>query len=596
MERAADAAAYQVFRAALPSAQYHALIARLRKVCDHDHKDQWHPRSERAVKTPGLRELLAAVETRTILHYSLGKAGHEAGALEGIRVGNSTPIVTSYDPASSSSALSSSARFDAVLCTEVLEYLPDEDVPWMLEEFFRCANRLVCITITTYPQARVLPDVTRLPNRPRDASWWLRHVEEASSHHPAIHWKLVLQTRTALGCKVARVREGGLCFNGPPTVWVLTDDHPGNTSQSVGLAQALGWRYEVKELRFTKLVNLYDGLFGAFGATRLGLNRDRSASLAPPWPDLVIATGWRTAHVARWVHRQSRDRTRLVQLGRKGGHVADRYDAVVSCEYFRLPPHPRRIEIVAPLTPVIHERLQEAAERWQGLFAHAPYPRIALLVGGTSRLYRLDAETARRMGEEVGAFARNAGGFVFATTSRRTGEAATAALGTGLGEASSIHTWQPGQQDNPYFGYLALADVLVVTGDSESMLGEAVATGKPVYIYPLPERQPSLRTRLKELVVGCAQKPPLHQPGTAQRQGWLAYLCARLIERGVVLPPNDLNRLHQTLSRWGMARFFGEPLVTEKSSGWREIDDVARWVRARVGLSEHTSKTLKTIL
>jgi hypothetical protein len=228
------------------------------------------------------------------------------------------------------------------------------------------------------------------------------------------------------------------------------------------------------------------------------------------------------------------------------------------------------------------------------LFAQAPYPRIALLVGGTSKLYRLDAETARRMGEEVGAFARAAGGCVFATTSRRTGPAATAALRTGLGEASHTHAWQAGQLDNPYLGYLALADVLVVTGDSESMLAEAVATGKPVYIHPLPERQTSLRTRLKERVVGLARKLPLHPPGTVQRQPCLAYLCARLIERGVVLPPNDLNTLHQTLTRWGMARFFGEPLVTEKSSGWREIDDVARWVRTRVGLSEHWSEPIKT--
>jgi mitochondrial fission protein ELM1 len=54
-------------------------------------------------------------------------------------------------------------------------------------------------------------------------------------------------------------------------VWVLTDTHPGNTTQTVGLAQALGWSYETKALRFTPLIHLHDILFGAFGATRLGL-------------------------------------------------------------------------------------------------------------------------------------------------------------------------------------------------------------------------------------------------------------------------------------------------------------------------------------
>ena len=37
--------------------------------------------------------------------------------------------------------------------------------------------------------------------------------------------------------------------------------------------------------------------------------------------------------------------------------------------------------------------------------------------------------------------------------------------------------------DNPYLGYLALADYLIVTGDSISMASECCYTGKPVFIY-----------------------------------------------------------------------------------------------------------------
>ena len=37
--------------------------------------------------------------------------------------------------------------------------------------------------------------------------------------------------------------------------------------------------------------------------------------------------------------------------------------------------------------------------------------------------------------------------------------------------------------DNPYFGYLARADHIIVTGDSVSMCSEACATPKPVYIF-----------------------------------------------------------------------------------------------------------------
>ena len=48
-----------------------------------------------------------------------------------------------------------------------------------------------------------------------------------------------------------------------------------------------------------------------------------------------------------------------------------------------------------------------------------------------------------------------------------------------------LYRWRPGDSSNPYFGILALSEALVVTADSVSMLSEACATGKPVYMADL---------------------------------------------------------------------------------------------------------------
>ncbi len=105
----------------------------------------------------------------------------------------------------------------------------------------------------------------------------------------------------------------------------------------------------------------------------------------------------------------------------------------MSCAHFGLSPHPRRMEIIVPVNPVGPDRLNHAATQWPNLFGGARRPHIVLLVGGTSSFCMLDEETARRLGQEISAFAEAAGGTVHALTSRRTGERQAEALKETLG-------------------------------------------------------------------------------------------------------------------------------------------------------------------
>ena len=68
--------------------------------------------------------------------------------------------------------------------------------------------------------------------------------------------------------------------------------------------------------------------------------------------------------------------------------------------------------------------------------------------------------------------------------SRRTAPGVRDALRTGL-EPLGGWVWDM-TGDNPYFGLLALADAIVATEDSVSMVSEAVATSAPVMLATLP--------------------------------------------------------------------------------------------------------------
>ena len=335
----------------------------------------------------------------------------------------------------------------------------------------------------------------------------------------------------------------------------------------VGLAEALGWPYETKQLHFTALNRISNRLLGA---SLLSLDAKRSDRLAPPWPDLVVAMGRRCAPVARWVKRQSGGRTRLVQLGRKAANVAADFDLAVTCLHFQLPPHPKRVDLLLPPTQVTPARLQQAAERWAGLFGDAPHPRVALLVGGTTAHHRLDAATAARMAAQVEAFARSLGGSLTCVTSRRSGAAVEAALQQAA-PGAHCHFWRRERQENPYLGYLALADILVVTGESESMLAEAADAAKPLYIYPVPAKPAGLRSRLAARVLAAAWR------GSG--------FCDWLIQFGVVVPPRDLAVMHRGMVETGVARLFGEgPSVGAPAAPPPRFDGVLARIRALVEL------------
>lgn len=564
LERGADAAGFQPFNARRPSSKFRRLRAM--------NSAPAGPMALQADAWRGLKILSSQTGGGDCVHYTFGdKSPAGMAGLASRQAHGCHPLADLTD--------NGTARPTGVICSRLLEYLPDEDLPWIVDEMFARAERFVYLVIDDQDPS-TLPGLSR---RTRDPEWWLSLVEGAARRQPAIHWRLAIRERRAGGRSRWVHRGGGRCLGAPPVVWVLADDKAGHGIQSRALAKALGWPVEIRQLRFNLLNYLSNALLGP---SLRSLDLRGSDMLEPPWPDLVISVGRRTAPVARWIGEQSAGATRLVHLGRKGGEIADDFDLVVGCAHFRQFAHPRRMETVAPLNPLDRKTLDLAARRWQGLFGDAPRPHIALIVGGASALHQLDVATARRMGEEVRGFAGSLGGSVAAVTSPRTSAAAADALEHALGPSNIVHRWNPDLSENPYIGYLAAADILVVSGESESMLSEAVATGKALLIYPLPERRPGLRARIAEAVLRRSRKPRINKRGTIRPQRGLQYLCARLIDRGWVRPRRDLTLLHRALVESGVAQMFGREASSPEGPVLHEAERVAERVRAIMGWAD----------
>lgn len=287
----------------------------------------------------------------------------------------------------------------------------------------------------------------------------------------------------------------------PPSqpVWVLADPRAGTAAQALGIAERLGGGHRVVPLEWGPLARLPLPV-----PTLAGL-RDRSG-FAPPWPQLAISAGRRSAPVARWLAGRGVRIVHCMRAWPAAGidlMVIGRHDLSAA----RLRRDPAEAPNILPILGATHgltpDRLREARAAAPDLTA-LPSPRIALLVGGKVRGEGLDPAVAAGLGAQVVGFA----GSVMATTSRRTGEAAADALAASLAPVPHrLHRWGRGGA-NPLLAFMAWADALVVTGDSISMLSESLVTAAPIFIAPLGGEGPR-HLAMHESLYAAGQARPI---------------------------------------------------------------------------------------
>ncbi len=263
----------------------------------------------------------------------------------------------------------------------------------------------------------------------------------------------------------------------PLTTWFMTTGEAGFRSQARGLAERLtpdprelvvGLRFPWNRLPVALTPNPFALLDPA---------RDRPA---PPWPDLLISCGRRTVALAMAIRRASERRTLAVHvqdpLARPDGFdlvIAMQHDAVSG---------PNVLKVVTALHGVTAEKLAEAGGAWRDRLGAGPAPLAGVLIGGPTggRLFPTAAFIAalKRL--------RTAGARLAIAPSRRTPPALVAAVETAFAGDPHVFIWDR-QSDNPYLGILALADRLMVTSDSVSMISEALASGHPVEVFGEPQ-------------------------------------------------------------------------------------------------------------
>jgi hypothetical protein len=196
---------------------------------------------------------------------------------------------------------------------------------------------------------------------------------------------------------------------------------------------------------------------------------------------------------------------------------------------------------------------------------------VAVLAGGPSGPYPFDAASGARLARQASALATKVGGSLLVTTSARTPRAAIEALFAGVSVPAFLYRWRADDKENPYFAFLALADQLVVTADSVSMMAEACVTGKPVFFFDTGEGRFSMR---EHAVAGL---PWWRRLDMQHLNAWIYRIGMRW---GPTRITRDIRIVQRLLVQSGRAAWLGEGSPAPQPPPLLDVERAAARVRA----------------
>ena len=154
-------------------------------------------------------DLVKRHQPRTLLDYGSGKGlvyqdspAHPAGSRHKRLPHWPNVEITCYDPGHAPYAEPVSGPFDAVISTDMLEHVPEEDVPWVLDELFALTRGFLYVVAACFPARKHLPDGQNAHCTIMPPAWWHGQLESAARRHAVarkdvpVHWQLCTREKS----------------------------------------------------------------------------------------------------------------------------------------------------------------------------------------------------------------------------------------------------------------------------------------------------------------------------------------------------------------------------------------------------------------
>jgi len=144
-----------------------------------------------------IKSLIDKFHARNVLDYGCGKGvqytsvrvklpdGREFGSIPAYW---GVEAVVCYDPGYEPFNRLPQTKCDGVICTDVLEHCPEDDMPWIVEELFAFARYFVFANVACYPAKKRLANGENAHCTIRSEAWWRELITAVADRHPNVRY------------------------------------------------------------------------------------------------------------------------------------------------------------------------------------------------------------------------------------------------------------------------------------------------------------------------------------------------------------------------------------------------------------------------
>ena len=266
--------------------------------------------------------------------------------------------------------------------------------------------------------------------------------------------------------------------------WIISSGLIGCENQCIGLAEELNFNYEIKKINPGKILSIT----APFGKPR------KVRNFIEPWPKFIIGAGRKTVPYMKYLKSKLKDEIFTIFL----------QDPKIKTSNFDFVWAPFHDEIKGVntfstlLSPgrISQDLIVKELTRWSDKFSNLPEPFLTILIGGKTKAFKFNKEECFYILETISRFIQD-GWTPLISTSRRTPHFLKKEIKNIV--RNKPHYFYDSNGENPYYAFLGISNIALVTPDSVNMISETITANLSTYIFDLKCRSKRINKFLGKL-------------------------------------------------------------------------------------------------